>query len=63
MIHASSRQSYMALALKAMRTCAQLVGSLNRGRGKGVTQQIIVKHMSVEPGGQAIVGAVAPGRG
>jgi hypothetical protein len=58
------RQSYAALSLKAMRTFAQLVEALNHSRGKGVvTQQIIVSHVSVEPGAQAIVGTVAGGRG
>lgn len=57
------RQSYTSLALKAMRTHAQLLDAFNRGRGNGTTQQIIVKHLSIESGGQAIVGALAPGRG
>ena len=57
------RQSYTGLALKAMRTHAQLLDAFNRGRGNGTTQQIIVKHLSIESGGQAIVGALAPGRG
>ncbi len=54
----AGRQSYTALSLKAMRTFAQLLDSLNHGRGKGVTQQIIVKRVSVEPGAQAVVGSV-----
>jgi hypothetical protein len=54
---------YLSLGLKAMRTYAQLMDSLNRGRGKGVTQQIVVKHVTVEAGAQAVVGAVAQGRG
>jgi hypothetical protein len=57
------RQMYLSLGLKAMRTYAQLMDSLNRGRGKGVTQQIVVKHVTVEAGAQAVVGAVAQGRG
>lgn len=43
------RALYGALALKAMRTYAQLLEALNHGRGKGVT---------VEPGAQAVVGSV-----
>lgn len=57
------RQSYMALSLKAMRTFALLLDALNHGRGKGVTQHIIVEHLSVEPGGQAVVGSVSTGGG
>ena len=57
------RQIYAGSALKAMRTFAQLLETLNRGRGNGTTQQIIVKHLSIESGGQAIVGALATGRG
>jgi hypothetical protein len=53
------RQSYTALSLKAMRTYAQLVETLNRGRGKGVTQRVIVERVNVEAGGQAVVGAVS----
>jgi hypothetical protein len=34
--------------------------TLNHGRGKGVTQRVIVEHVTVEAGGQAVVGAVAP---
>jgi hypothetical protein len=45
----SGRAIYGALALKTMRTYAQLLEAHNHGRGKGVTQQIIVKHVSVEP--------------
>jgi hypothetical protein len=55
----TGRQSYMALSLKAMRTFAQLVETLNHGRGKGVTQRVIVERVNVAPGGQVIVAAVA----
>lgn len=55
----AGRQSYLALSLKAMRTFAQLMETLNYGRGKGVTQRVIVERVNVEAGGQAIVGAVA----
>jgi hypothetical protein len=57
------RLLYGGLALKAMRTYAQLLEALNHGRGKGVTQQIIVKRVNVEPGGQAVVGSVKLDRG
>jgi hypothetical protein len=55
----AGRQSYMALSLKAMRTFAQLAESLNHGRGKGVTQRVIVERVNIEPGAQAVVGAVS----
>jgi hypothetical protein len=55
----AGRQSYTALSLKAMRTFAQLMETLNHGRGKGVTQRVIVERVTVEGGGQAVVGAVA----
>ncbi len=59
----AGRALYGTLALKAMRTYAHLLEALNHGRGKGVTQQIIVKHVSVEHGGQAVVGSVKVDRG
>jgi hypothetical protein len=56
---AAGRQSYVTLSLKAMRTFSQLLEGLNHGRGKGVTQRVIVERVNVESGGQAVVGAVA----
>jgi len=56
---AGGRQSYTSLSLKAMRTSAQLLEALNHGRGKSVTQRVIVERVTVEAGGHAIVGAVA----
>lgn len=57
------RRLYGGLALKAMRTYAQLLEALNHGRGKGGTQQIIVKRVTVEAGAQAVVGSVELNRG
>ena len=57
------RALYMGLALKAMRTYAQLLEAFNHGRGKGVTQQIIVKRYTVEAGAQAVLGSVEVDRG
>ncbi len=57
------RALYLSLALKATSRFAQLLEAHNHGRGKGVTQQIIVKHVSVEHGGQAVVGSVKVDRG
>jgi hypothetical protein len=62
--HRGPHQSWLALGLKAARTCAQLIECLNRTRGKGsTTQHVVVEHVTVEAGGQALVGAVAPGGG
>ena len=45
------------------RSFAVLLEALNRHRGKG-QQKVTVEHVTVNAGGQAIVGAVAtPGRG
>lgn len=56
--------TYAALSGKLMRTFAVQLEALNRGRGKGVTQRVVVERVNVEPGGQAVVGAVAtPGGG
>jgi hypothetical protein len=54
----AGRQMYMGLSLKAMRTFAQLLEGLNHGRGKGVTQRVIVERINVEPGGRAVVAAM-----
>jgi hypothetical protein len=54
----AGRALYQSLAFKAMRTFAQLLDTLYQGRGKGVTQQIIVKHVTVEAGAQAVLGAI-----
>ncbi len=53
-----ARTKYLALADRSARTVATLVEALNRHRGKG--QQIVrVERVTVNEGGQAIVGAVA----
>jgi hypothetical protein len=47
---------------RLVRSFAALTDALDRHRGKG--QQVVrVEHVHVHPGGQAIVGAVAQGRG
>jgi hypothetical protein len=47
-----------------MRTFTGQVEALNRGRGKGIIQRVVVERVNVEPGGQAVVGAVTTtGRG
>ena len=46
---------------KLVRSFAVLTDALNRHRGKG--QQVVrVEHVTVQAGGQAIVGAVTQGR-
>jgi hypothetical protein len=41
----AGRQSYLGLSLKAMRTFAQLVETLNHGRGKGPVQRVVVERV------------------
>lgn len=51
-------------ANKCSRTFATLLETLNRHRGKTTTQRVIVENVTVQSGGQAVVGAVAGvGRG
>jgi hypothetical protein len=50
-------------ANRCARTFTILLDSLNRHRGKGTTQRVIVENVTVEAGGQAVVGAVAGGGG
>jgi hypothetical protein len=62
----AGRALYQALALKAMRTFAQLVETLHVGRGKAVVKQEIYvthQHVTVESGGEATVGAIDARRG
>ena len=56
------RQVNLSAASKLSRTYAALLEALNRHRGKG--QQVVrVEHVTVQAGGQAIVGAVTQGGG
>ena len=50
-------------ANRLSRTSASLIEALNRHRGKGSQQRVVVEHVNVAAGGQAIVGAVATGGG
>ena len=45
-------------ANRLSRTYAALVEALNRHRGKGGQQRVVVEHVTVNEGGQAVVGAV-----
>jgi hypothetical protein len=57
-----SRQLNLSAASKLSRTYATLLEALNRHRGKG-RQVIRIERVTVEAGGQAIVGAVTQGGG
>jgi hypothetical protein len=57
------RRENLAQANKLSRTFATLLDALNRHRGKG-QQKVIVEHVHVHAGGQAVVGMVeTPGGG
>jgi hypothetical protein len=56
------RQAALGQANKLVRSYAALLEALNKHRGKG--QQVVrVEHVTVQAGGQAIVGAVSKGGG
>jgi hypothetical protein len=57
-----ARQANLAQANRLVRSYAALVEALDRHRGKG-RQVVRVEHVTVEAGGQAIVGAVTRERG
>ena len=51
-------------ANRLSRTFAAMLEALNRHRGKGGQQRVVVEHVTVNEGGQAVVGAVErPGGG
>ena len=55
---------YLGLSGKLMRTFTGQLEALNRGRGKGVVQRVVVERVNIERGAQAVVGAIAaPGGG
>jgi hypothetical protein len=56
---AGGRAAYLGLMRKLMAVFTAQLDALNRHRGKGTTQKIVVERVVVEPGGQAIVGSVA----
>lgn len=55
-------EKYCNMASKLMRLHNEKIEALARYRRKG-TQQVIVQHVNVESGGQAVVGAVNQGGG
>lgn len=57
------RQANLGQANKLVRSYAALLEALDRHRGKGQPQVVRVERVTVEAGGQAIVGAVTQGGG
>jgi hypothetical protein len=55
------RRENLSQASKLSRTWATLLEALNRHRGKG-QQRVVVEHVHVHAGGQAVVGTVEAGR-
>ena len=58
---AGGRAAYLSLARKLMTLFTAQMDALNRHRGKGTTQKIVVERVLVAPGAQAIVGAITNG--
>jgi len=58
---AGGRAAYLGLARKLMTLFTAQMDALNRHRGKGTTQKIVIERVLVAPGAQAIVGAVGNG--
>jgi hypothetical protein len=57
-----ARHAELASAVKLAHAAAAVTQALDRRQGRGTTQRVIVEKVEVN-GGQAIVGAVAPGGG
>jgi len=58
---AGGRAAYLSLSRKLMTLFAAQMDALNRHRGKGTTQKIVIERVVVAPGAQAVVGAIASG--
>jgi hypothetical protein len=58
---AAGRAAYLSLSRKLMTLFTVQTDALNRHRGKGTTQKIVIERVLVAPGAQAIVGAVTNG--
>jgi hypothetical protein len=58
-----ARQANLCQANKLVRSYAALVEALDKHRGKGQPQVVRVERVTVEAGGQAIVGAVSRDKG
>ena len=50
-------------ATRLMRVFNEQIEAMAKLKGKGGQQRVVVEHVNVESGGQAIVGAVMGGRG
>ena len=59
---AVGRAAYLGLSRKLMTLFTAQMDALNRHRGKGTTQTIVIERVYVAPGAQAVVGAVADER-
>src|SRR3954452_16083183 len=59
----AGREAGLKYGAKLSRTYAALLETLDRHRGKGQPQVVRVERVTVEAGGQAIVGAVTQGGG
>src|SRR3954447_24850094 len=59
----AGREIGLKYGAKLSRTYAALVETLDRHRGKGQPQVVRVERVTVEAGGQAIVGTVSQGGG
>ena len=61
--HPRAKLEYFCQGGKLSRTYAMLLDALNRHRGKG-QQRIVLEHVNIHSGGQAVVGIVeTPGGG
>lgn len=56
-------QGFRKAAVTASRAFIEIQAALDRKRGKGGQQKVIVEHVHVYSGGQAIVGTVTGGGG
>jgi hypothetical protein len=59
---AGGRAAYFTLARRLMTLFTTQMDALNRYRGKGTTQKIVIERVLVAPGAQAVLGAVSSGR-
>jgi hypothetical protein len=58
---AGGRAVYLNLARRLMTTFTLQMDALNRHRGKGTMQKIVIERVLVAPGAQAVVGTVSNG--
>ena len=58
---AAGRIAYLNLSRKLMSLFTAQTDALNRHRGKGTTQKIVIERVLVAPGAQDVVGAIASG--